>query len=110
MEKLGIGAIVGPLPTRANLEAAIDMRKRRLTVNEEKLAAEYSVPNYLDELYDLGEGKILILISRANRRNLHRVGFGFPVTDRRGRRRLVWLLDRRLAQGIDPVLKLNGWA
>jgi hypothetical protein len=108
MEKLGIGAIVGPLPTQANLGAAIEVRKRRLTINDEKLAAEYSAPKYLDELYDLEEGKMFILISRANRRNPHRVGFGFPVTDRGGRRRLVWLPDRRLAQEIERIETLLG--
>jgi hypothetical protein len=106
MERQGMGAIVGPLPTQANLGAAIDVRKRRLTINEEKFAAEYSTPKYLDELYDLEEGKIFILICRANRRDAHRVGFGFPVTDRRSRRRLVWIPDKVLEKQLDRLSEL----
>lgn len=108
MEKMGIGVIVGPLPTQAYLGAAIDIdaRKRRTAINERELAAEYSVPKYLDELYDLGEGKIFILVSRANRSNPHRVGFGFPVTDRRNRRRLVWIPDKVMEQQLDRLSEL----
>jgi hypothetical protein len=35
MEKRGLGAIVGPLPTQANLGAAIEVRKCRLAINED---------------------------------------------------------------------------
>jgi hypothetical protein len=106
MERLGMGAIVGPLPTQANLGVAIEVRKRRLIVNEDKLAGQYSVPKYLDELYDLEEGKIFFLVSRANRRKPHRVGFGFPVTDQRNRRRLVWIPDKVMDEQMDRLSEL----
>lgn len=108
MEKLRLTAIVGPLPTQANLAPAIEVHKRRLTINEKEIAAEYSVPQYIDELYDLGEGEIFILISRANRRNPHRVGFRFPITDDRNRRRLVWFPDRQIAREIECIETLLG--
>jgi len=94
MERLNIGVIVGPLPTRDNLAPAMEVHSRRLTINEKKLATLYSVPKLLDELYDLEEGRIFILITHANRRKAHRVGFGFPITDRLNRRQLVWVPDK----------------
>jgi hypothetical protein len=103
MEKHGIGAIVGPLPTQDNLAATIDKHKGRITINNEKLAVEYHAPQYIDELYGLEEGKIFILISRARRRNARRIGFGFPVTDQRNRRRLVWIPDKELADQFDRM-------
>lgn len=106
MEKMRMGAMVGPTPTQANVTAAVEVRKRRLTINEEKLAAEYSVPKFLDELYDLEEGKIFILISHSNRRHTHRVGFGFPVSDQRNRRRLVWIPDKVMNEQLDRLEKL----
>jgi hypothetical protein len=106
MQKRGIGALVGPVPTQANLGAAIEVRKRRLTVNEKRLAAEYSVPKYLDELYNLEEGEMFILITRVNRGNPRRVGFGFPLTDHRNRRRLVWIPDRLLEEQLDRLSEL----
>jgi hypothetical protein len=106
MERLNIGVIVGPLPTQANIAAAIEVRKRRLTINENKLATLYSVPKFLEELYSLKEGEIFILIAHANRRNAHRIGFGFPVTDQRNRRQLVWIPDKTLEEEMNRLGEL----
>lgn len=103
MEKHGIGAIVGPLPTQNNLASAINVHKGRITINNAKLAAEYHVPKYIDELYGLEEGKIFILISCARRRNPRRVGIGFPVVDQQNRCRLVWVPDKSLADQIERM-------
>jgi len=106
MHERRYGAIVGPLPTQANLARAIEVRRRRLTINDEKLAAEYRVPRYIDELYDLADGKIFVLVSYANRGKPRRVGFGFPVTGKRRRPRLIWIPDRLLEKQIDRLGEL----
>jgi hypothetical protein len=97
------GAIVGPLPTQTNLGAALEMRKRRLTINDKELAKAYRVPRYLDELYELKEGEVFILMSHAKRLKPRRVGFGFPVPGKRNRRRLIWIPDKLLQKQVDQL-------
>jgi hypothetical protein len=96
-------AVVGPLPTQGNLGAAIEMHRRRLTINDAKVASAYRVPRYLDELYSLQDGEIFILIASGKQKEPRRVGFGFPVAGKRGRARLIWISDKALERVINDL-------
>lgn len=96
MEKMG--AIVGLLPTGADMAGVTKMHNRKLSVDAGKLAAQAWAPEFLDELYDLREGEIFTIFSCKAPRKIRRIGHGFPITHRTGQRRLVWISDQRLAE------------
>lgn len=103
MAKRRIGAIVGILPTGADISAVTRVRRRKLIVDERKLVAQAWAPEFLHDLYDLNEGALFTLFSCPRGRKLRKIGYGFPVTDTRRHRRLIWVPDKRVAEAIERV-------
>jgi hypothetical protein len=104
MVKEQMGAIVGLLPTGDNLAAVTKIHRRKLSVDTAKLAAQSWAPEFLDELYDLGEGEIFTVFTCKFPRKVRKIGFGFPVSYRTGHRRLVWIPDKRV---VDAIARAN---
>ena len=103
MAKQQIGAIVGFLPTSANIAAVTNVRRQKLIIDAGKLAARIWTPEFLEDLYELEDGEIFTLLSCKNRRRPRRIGSGFPIIDRIGRRRLVWIPDQRVGEALKRV-------
>ncbi len=100
MEKRKIWAIVGVLPTGDDLSAVSRVRRRRLIPDSRLLAARLWAPEFLDELYDLDDGQFFALVSTPKNRKPRKLGYGFNVTDWRGRSRLWWIPDQRMSAAI----------
>ncbi len=103
MAKRRVGAIVGLLPTGADMCALTRVDRRRLAVDRKKLISRTWAPEFLDELYDLEEGKIFALFWCPRGRRPRKIGYGFPVTDCRRHRRLIWIPDQRVAEAFQLV-------
>src|SRR5258708_13671276 len=106
MTKRRIGAIVGLLPTGAGIASVTKVGRRKLIVDERQLIAQAWTPESLDDLYGLAEGEIFTLFSCLRGRRPRKLGYGFPVTDSRRHRRLVWIRDQRVAEAIERVRAL----
>jgi hypothetical protein len=103
-----IGVVVGLLTTEAEIETVTRVRHQKLVIDPEKLADRAWVPEFLDELYTIGDGEFFTLFSTRRRRAPRVVGHGFGSTGRRGRRELMWLSNRRLAAEmtrLEPIIR-----
>lgn len=89
-----IGVIVGVLMSGEDVDAVTCVRRGKLVVDPEKVASRAWMPEYLDELYQLEEGKFFTLVS--TRRAPRVVGHGFAIADGSGGRRLLWLSSLQL--------------
>ncbi|MHB8390264.1 MAG: hypothetical protein ACYDBH_11880 [Acidobacteriaceae bacterium] len=98
MAQQQIGAIIGLFPTGADIATVTHVHHGKLVVDAKKISARIWSPEFLEDLYDLEDGEIFTLLSCKNRRRPRRIGFGFPVIDRIGRRRLVWIPDHRVVE------------
>lgn len=102
-----IGVIVGLLTTGVDLDAVTSVRRGRLIIDPEKLENHVHVPEDLNELYGIEDGKFFTLVS--TQQVPHIVGHGFAITDATGHRQLVWLPSQRLAAEMDRLVPLL-WA
>lgn len=105
MEKHRVGAIVGLLPTDAEVASITHLRRGRLAIDSKKLAARAWAPAFLDELYDV-DGQIFTLFLVPKNRAVRKIGYGFALTDTRRKRRLVWIPDHRVARAMQRGVEL----
>lgn len=92
------GVVVGLLRTGKAIEEVTRVRRQKLVVDPEKLAARASVPEFLDELYTIRDGEFFTLFSTRRRQAPRVVGHGFAISRARNRKELMWLSNRRFSE------------
>ena len=103
MERNRIGAVTGLIPPEAEMQNVTAIRKKRLTIDTEKVKARARAPEFLDELYDLPEGHLFNLFSCDNPASPRFIGIGFRRTDSAGRARLAWIKNRNALQAFKRI-------
>jgi len=106
MAKRRVGVVVGGSFAESDIPAITKLRRRKLVIDQERLAARLSVPEYLDDLYELPDGHTFTLFSCKKHRDPRMLGLGFKFTDGTGRRWLVWLPRRRVNQAFKQISAL----
>lgn len=85
-----IGLVLGLFPTDQEGKTIGKLDKhKRLVLNEQALAANIRIPEFLEEILDEPDG-IFTLIS-VKRGKAKQIGFGYKVTLRTGEPRLFWV-------------------
>ena len=82
MARRRVGAVLGLLPEDVDLPRVTTVRRRKLVVDPERLAAQMRIPERLEELYDLEDGASFTLFACRNPGSPRRLGMGVKFTDR----------------------------
>ena len=103
MAKRRVGAVLGLVPSASEIPLVTRLRRRKLVVDPEKLAARAWAPEFLDDLYELPDGQMFTLVSCEDAGKPRMIGIGFKFTDPIRRRRLLWLNNRRAAEAFKRI-------
>jgi len=94
-----IGAVYGLSVGDEDLEKVTVVKRRKLQIDPELLAGRVSIPEYVEEFYDLPDGASFTLFSWRCPTKPARLGIGFKISRPDGRPQLVWVRDRDLVRG-----------
>jgi hypothetical protein len=94
-------AVIGAIPTSAELHAVTRLRRSRIFVDQRALADQMSVPDSTDDLIVAGLHQIFALYNRGHRTRIQ--GYGFTVVTSSGRFRPVWIPCRELGMFVEEI-------
>jgi len=103
MARKRVGAFVGLMPAESDIPAVTKIRRGKLVLDPDKLAAQVRAPEFLEDLYDLSDGQTFTLFACKNPSRPRRIGFGFKFTDPTGRRRLVWFRECQAVEAFKRI-------
>lgn len=98
-----IGAEPAIFPSEAGWPAVTSVRKGRLHIDEEKVAARMGQLEFLNDLYDLPMGQSFSLISFKNPYRWKVFGFGIRLVGRHGQPKLFWCSYRAIRRRLDEL-------
>lgn len=96
MVRRNISPVLGLLPTDSELAAVTRRgRKGRLEFDPVKFAASIRIPEYIEELYALGDAALFTLFD-CDRSIPRRIGIGFKITGANRQPQLRWIRYSRI--------------
>jgi hypothetical protein len=103
MIRNSISAVTGIIPPEGEEKDVTTIRKKRATVDVEKVKARIQVPEFIDELYVLPEGQFFSLFEVKNPKAPRLIGLGYRVTDARGEPRLRWIKNQDFLEAFKRI-------
>jgi len=100
MARRRVAVVVGLIPDDAEIESVTSVRRGKLTVDPDKLAAHASLPEFLEELYDLRDGASFTLYDCRKPGSPRLLGIGFKYTDSGGWPHLAWFRRAAMADAM----------
>ncbi len=100
MARRQVAVVVGLIPDDADIEKVTSVRRGKLIVDPDKLATHASVPEFLEELYDLRDGTSFALFDCRKPGGSRLLGIGFKYTDSVAQPHLTWFRRSAMADAM----------